>query len=144
MHDSQTIRAHMSQLRIICSAILGGVTLFAGVVWYLNRSGSLPSQDLDLPDWMGLLLNGVALALLLGAHFSPVLFSSHGLSRDEEGALARHRQIVIVGFALREAAAFIALVGALLTGQLLGAGAMVALAYVSMIMAWPSRDQIPT
>ena len=143
MQESPAVRDHMKQMRIICSAIIGGVTVFAGVVYYLHSTGSFTGGDLDLPDWVGMLLNGVALALLLGAHLVRQIFSPPARPRDEEAALTWHRQTIIVGFAVREAAAFTALVGALLTGEVLGAGTMVALTYISMTMAWPRRAQIP-
>jgi hypothetical protein len=47
-----------------------------------------------------------------------------------------------VGFALREGAALIALVGVLLTGQQAGGFAMVGLVLVAMFFAWPRVDQI--
>jgi hypothetical protein len=142
VQHSEAMKKHLNQLSIICSAILGEVAIFAGVVWYLLNSGSMPPQDLDLPSWMSTLINVAALIALLKAQFLPRLFGSPGPNDPEEAWLAWHKRTTIVGFALREAAAFMALVGAMLTGQLVGAILMVGLAFLTMILAWPRADQL--
>jgi hypothetical protein len=142
MHQSAEVQAHLRQLTIISFAILSGVLIFAGVVWFLLSSGSFPPEGLDLPPWMGTLLNGVALVVLVKAHFLPKILGAPGPGTPEEALLAWHKRSVIVGFALREAAAFVALVGAMLTGRLPGAIAMVGLAILAMLLAWPRKEQL--
>jgi hypothetical protein len=142
MQQSEEVQGHLRQLTIICLAILSGVIIFSGVVWYLLRTGDLPPGDLDLPSWMGTLFNGVALLVLVKAYLLPRLFRAPGPGAPEDAVLAWHKRNTILGFALREGAAFIALVGALLTGRLTGASAMVGLAVVTMILAWPRAEQL--
>ena len=142
MQQSEEVRGHLRQLTIIGLAILSGVILFSGVVWYLLKTGDLPPGDLDLPSWMGTLFNGVALVALVKAYFLPSLFRAPGPDAPEDAVLAWHKRTTILGFALREGAAFIALVGALLTGRLTGASAMVGLAIVTMILAWPREEHL--
>lgn len=137
MQPSEAQKAHLTQLSIICSAILTGVAIFAGVVVYLLRTGSMPPKDMDLPSWMGTLFHVVALVALIKAQLLPHLFGRPSRDAPEEAHLAWHRRTVIVGFALREAAALMALVGLMLTGQVAGATFMVGLAILTMVLAWP-------
>jgi hypothetical protein len=142
MQQSEAVKRHLMQLSTICAAIVGGVAIFAGVVWYLLSTSTMPPQDLDFPSWMGTLLNVAALVALLKAQFLPRLFGTPGSGAPEGAWLAWHKKTTIVGFALREAAAFIALVGAMLTGQLVGAVFMVGLAFLAMVLAWPREAQL--
>lgn len=142
MQQSEPVKGHLSQLNIICSAIFAGVVIFAAVVWYLLRSGAMPPHDMDLPAWTSTLANVLALVVLLKAQFLPRLFGIPGSGASEEDWIAWHKRTVVVGFALREGAAFIALVGAMLTGRLVGATYMVGLAFLAMVLAWPRMGQL--
>ena len=142
MRQSEEVQAHLRQLSIICFAVFSGVVIFTVVVWYLLASGDFPPEDLDFPSWMGSMFNAVALVALVKAHFIPRLFGKPGPGAPETAWMAWHKKTIIVGFALREGAAFVALVGAMLTGQLVGAIIMVGLAIISMIPAWPRVEQM--
>lgn len=142
MRQSDALATHLRQLGIVCVAILAGVLIFSGVVWYLLNSGDLPPQNGGLPSWLGTLFNVVGLVALLKAYFLPRLLASPEAGAPEETVLAWHKRTTIVGFALREAAAFIALVGALLTGRLTGAIGVAGLAVFAMVLAWPRASQI--
>jgi hypothetical protein len=142
MQQTEAMKSHLNQLSIFCSAIFAGVAVFAAVVWYLLDSGSMPPQDLDLPSWMSTLFNVAALVAMLKAHFLPRLFGTPGPGAQEEAWLAWHKKTTMVGFAFRDAGALIALVGAMLTGQLVGAAFMVGLASLTMVLAWPRADQL--
>ena len=133
---------HLRQLTIICLAILTGVVLFAGVVWYLLNSGAFIPPE-SVPPYLATVLNLVGLLFLLKAHLLPRFFRPPPQGAAEEDLLGWHRQVTIIAFALREAAALGALVGALLTGKLAAATAIVGLVVVTMILAWPRADQIP-
>ncbi len=142
MRPSEAVQAQVRQLSFFCGAIFAGVGIFAAVVWYLLSSGVMPPQDLDLPPWLGTLLNATALVALVKAQFLPRILSKPGAGAGEEMLLAWHKRTTLVGFALREAAAFIALVGAMLTGQMAGAAMVVGLALFAMILAWPTSDRM--
>ena len=142
MRESQEVRAQIQQLGIISLAILSGVLIFTGVVWYLLGSGRLPPEGLDLPPWIGTLFNVLALVALVKAHLLPRLFPAPGPSAPDAAVLAWYRRTIIVGFAVREAAAVVALAGAMLTGQLTGAVALVGLVVVAMVLAWPSGERL--
>ena len=142
MNQSEGVRTHLNQLSIIASAIIAGVAIFAVVVWYLLSTGAMPPQDMDLPGWMGTGFNALALVMLVKAYLLPRIFSRPGQGAPEEAMLAWHKKTTIVGFALREAAAFTALVGAMLTAQIVGAIVMVGLTFVTMILTWPRAAQI--
>jgi len=140
---SQAVEDHLRQLSIICFAILSGVALFAGVVWYLvNVAGFSPSTN--LPAMLPLLANILALVIILKALFLPRFRPPPGPGAPEEAMLGWHKTNTIIGFALREAAAFIALMAVLLTGEQTGGFAMAALAVVSMVLAWPKAEQLET
>jgi hypothetical protein len=142
MHQSEGVQAHLRQLTLICFAFLSGVLIYSGVVWFLLTSGSAPPEDLDLAPWTGTLFNGIALVALVRAHFPPKLLRAPGRDASEENLIAWHKNTTLIGFSLREGAALIALVGAQLTGKVVGAIAMVGWAIIAMILAWPRAEQL--
>ena len=140
-NSSEAVQSHLKQLGMVCFAILMGVVIFCGVVWYLvNPGGFTPLEG--LPSYLPTVLNLVALVLLLKAHLLPRLLPPPGSGADEESRLAWHRRNTILAFALREGAAIIVLVGILLTGQQTGGFAVVGLALVAMILGWPRLSQL--
>jgi hypothetical protein len=140
-HPSEEAEQHLKQLSIICFAILTGVVLFCGVVWYLvNPGGFTPSEG--LPSYLATLLNLVALLLLFSAHLLPRLFRAPGSGSSEESHLAWHRGTTIGGFALREGAAIVALVGIIVSGKQVGGFAVAGLAVVTMVFSWPRLSQL--
>ena len=143
-NPSVEVQDHLRKLSIICFAILMGVLIFGGVVWYLLKSGTFSPLE-DLPPYFATLFNLVALVAILKAHFLPRFFQRppQAAEAPKEAWLAWHHKTTIVGFALREGAAFVALVGVLLTGQQTAGFALAALAGLSMIMAWPRAEQLP-
>jgi hypothetical protein len=142
MQLSEPVRAHLRQLTLICFALLSGVLIYSGVVWFLLTSGSMPPEDLDLAPWMGTLFNGIALVALVRAHFPPKHLRAPGRDASEKDLIAWHKNTTLIGFSLREGAALIALVGALLTGKVVGAIAMVGWAIIAMMLAWPRAEQL--
>lgn len=142
MKQSESLTQHLNQLAIISLAIMGGVVLFSAVVGYLLGEGTLPQGDADFPPWMSPLFNGVSLVVLVKALFLPRLFAPPTAGAPEEEWLAWHKKSTIVGYALMEGAALIALVGVILTGRSLGAIFMVGLALLAMVFAWPRADQL--
>jgi hypothetical protein len=112
------------------------------VVWFLLTSGNAPPEDLDLAPWAGTLFNGIALVALVRAHFPPKHLRAPPRDASEEELIAWHRQATLVGFALRDGAALFALVGAQLTGKVVGAMALVGWAIIAMILAWPRAEQL--
>ena len=142
MRQSEGVQAHLRQLNLICLAFLSGILIYSAVVWFLLTSGSAPPEDLDLEPWMGTLFNGIALVALVRAHFPPKLLRAPGRDAPEEDLIAWHKKTTLIGFSLREGAALIALVGAQLTGKVVGATAMVGWAIIAMILAWPRAGQL--
>jgi hypothetical protein len=138
---SHAMAQHLGRLKILCGAILAGVLIFAAVVWYLLRSGAFTPSE-ALPSYLATSLNLVGLLLIVSAHFLPRFFRRPAEGAPEEAHLARHGQVTLVTFALREAGAFAALVGALLTGEMLGGVAVASLAVLTMLLAWPRAEQV--
>lgn len=139
-NPSEAVEQHLKQLGIICLAIASGVVIFGGVVWYLLNSGGFTPAE-GLPGYLATLFNLAALVALLKAHFLPRLFPPPPSGAPEESRLAWHKRNTILGFAIREGAAFIALVGVLMTGQQAGGFTIAGLAIVAMAFAWPRLDQ---
>jgi hypothetical protein len=138
---SDAVAQHLRRLKILCSAILAGVVIFAAVVWYLLTSGAVtPSETVS--SSLATLLNLVGLLLILAAHFLPRFFRRPPEEAPEEAHISRHGQVTLVTFALREGGAIVALVGALLTGELTGGVAVASLAVFTMLLAWPRGEQI--
>lgn len=139
--SSDAVTQHLRQLAILCSAILAGVVIFVAVVWFLLSSEAYTPSE-TLPSYLATVLSLVGLVLILNAHLLPRFFPPPPEDGPEEARLAWHRQVTLIGFALREGGAFVALVGALLTGELAGGAAVAALAVVTMLLAWPRAEQI--
>lgn len=138
---SQALDQHLRQLGIIGSAIFTGVVVFAVVVWYLLSSGAYTPSD-GIPPYMGPMLNGVGLVVLVSAVLLPRVLPAPSRGASEAELLGWHKRNAILGFALREGAAFVALVGVLLTGRMAGGFAVAALALLSMAFAWPRKEQL--
>jgi protein-S-isoprenylcysteine O-methyltransferase Ste14 len=132
---------HLGRLKILCGAILAGVVVFAAVVWFLLSSGTFTPPE-AIPSYMATLLNLAGLLLIVSAHFLPRFFHRPPKEAPGEAHLARHGQVTIITFALREGGALVALVGALVTGEMLGGVAVASLAVVTMVLAWPRAEQI--
>ncbi len=138
---SEAVEQHLKRISIICVGIMAGVVIFGGVVWYLLNSGLFTPPE-GLPSYLATLFNLVALVAIVKAHFVPRLFPAPPFDASEESRLGWHNRNTLLGFALREGGAAIALVGVLLTGQQAGGFAMAGLAIVAMVFAWPRLDQI--
>lgn len=95
-------------LRVIRSALLGGVLLFGGVIWYLHSSGSAPANT-SFPGahWIFLVV------CLMAA--GGVLFVRGAQARAE--TFASRASLAIVGWALGEGAALFGGIHWLLTGR---------------------------
>jgi hypothetical protein len=140
-NPSAAVEQHLRKMGLVCSAILSGVVVFSAVVWYLVNRGGFTSPE-GLPNYLATLFNLVAFVALLKAHFLPRLFPPPPAGASEEALLTRHGRNTILGFALREGAGFIALVGVLLTGRQAGGFALAGLAIIAMVFAWPRLDQL--
>jgi|GEM_PF-1351007 len=138
---SDAMAQHLGRLKILCGAILAGVVVFAAVVWYLLRSGAFTPPE-AIPSYLATLLNLAGLLLIVTAHFLPRFFRRPPKEAPEEAHLARHGQVTIITFALREGGALVALVGALVTGEMLGGLAVASLAVFTMLLAWPRAEQV--
>ena len=140
-NPSDAAKQHLKQLGIVCSAIITGVVIFGFVVWYLRGTGGFTPTE-GISPFLPSLFNLAALLALVISFLLPHFLPPPPSEAAEEDRLARHRRDTILGFALREGAAFIALVGVLVTGQAAGGFAMAGLAVVAMIFAWPRLNQL--
>jgi hypothetical protein len=141
MSEPDDVQQHFKMLSVICGAIASGVVIFAGVVWYLLTSGRMGADGTGVPSNLGSTLSIIALFLLVLAHFLPRTLPGPR-EADREAILATHRRNTIVAMALREGAAFLALVEALLTGQMMPGMAVALLAVLTILFGWPRKAQI--
>ena len=139
--QSEAFAQHLRQLSVICFALMTGISLFGGIVWYLLNGGGFTPPD-GIPGYLSTLLNVLALLAIVKALFLPRLFPPPPRDASEEGLLAWHQRATIIGFALRDGAAMMALVGVLITGQQPGGFAVAGLAVLSMGLSWPRANQI--
>jgi hypothetical protein len=128
-------------LRIVCAALMGGVVVLGVVVAVLSSSGFEPVA----PGIEGLLLPVTAGYVLLSLVVAPLLESAlkkvpAGADRAE--ATVRFGNAVIVGMALREGAALLAVVVALLTGDLAWGLGLAAVVLLAMMLALPSERKL--
>ena len=57
---TEAVQRHLRQLGIICAAMMMGVALFGGVVWYLVNGGGFTPPE-GMPGYLPTLFNVVAL-----------------------------------------------------------------------------------
>ena len=140
-YSSEALEEHIKQLNIICFAVVSGMLIFAGLVWYLVAGGGFTPPE-GLPSYLAMVLNLTGLVFLVKAHFLPRISPGPSQGAPEEARIAWHKRNTILGFALREGGAFVALVGVLLTGQMAGGFAVAGLAILAMVFAWPRAEQV--
>lgn len=139
------IEGHLQQVRVVVAAIMGSVALLAGVVFFLTSSGQLRPlaegaekiQLIFVP--LGVALLGIAPAMKR-AVFKRA--EAAGFGGDVERWLTAHRTAVILASALREGAAVLGLLLALLTGQPLWSYVLSSLALVTLALDWPKASDL--
>lgn len=138
---NQADQAHR-QLAIITFALVGGMTLFAGVVAMLHTSGSMaPAWNGGTMLRLGAAVVGVGL-LAVGAMLTPRPGSAPGAPAGGQESPGSILNGTIVAQAVREGAGMLGGVVGLLTGDLLLMAALVAASAAAMIVALPSRDEM--
>jgi hypothetical protein len=142
MTGSEEIRQHFRILSVICMAILSGILIFAGVVWFLRSSGEFAGGGSESGASLSTVLNLAALSTLVVAHILPRSLAATSPGAQQEEVLATHKKATIVSMAIREGAALMALVGVLVTGEFKLGMAVAGLAVVLILLGWPRRSQI--
>lgn len=141
MSPSSEVHQHFRNLHLICGALLSGVVLYGVVVFVLLRSGTMGSVE-QVPSSVGPILNLIALGVLVVAHFLPRNLPRPARDAPLGEALAWHKRTILIATALREGAAFLALVGVLLTGSWAPGIGVVGLAILTILLGWPKEAQI--
>jgi hypothetical protein len=114
MSDNLSARA-VRPLQLICIALILGLVLFCTVALFLSLSGVVqPDAGAELVTWilLGLSLPQIMATQVVAGRLLPV-----GKS-DPESLVARYRTSSIVAWAGLEGAAFMNIVGLLLSGNL--------------------------
>ena len=142
MAESEEVRQHLRVLSVICAAILSGILLSAGVTWYLRSSGTFGGDTSGGAVNLSTILNLAALMVLVVAHFLPRALAATGPGAPFEEILAAHKRSIIIGMALREGAALMAIVGVLLTGEVTPGMTVAGLAVVLILLGWPRKSQL--
>lgn len=139
--SSEKDRRALRSVRVVCVALMGGVVVLGAVVTVLLASGFEPLA----PGIKGLLLPVTAGYVLLSLVAAPLLESALRkvpASADRAEALGRFSTAVIVGMALREGAALLAVVAGLLTGDLAWGLGLAAVVLLAMVLALPSDRKL--
>jgi hypothetical protein len=133
-------------LTILWGAMVGGVVVFAGICFFLLRSGSVRPQP-DPGSHLALILVTAGFAALVAAPFlgrALTLWTepTRGGGADLERALDAYRLAIVAASGLREAAGLVGGLTVLLTGQLVGGLALAVAAVVMLVRGRPRREHL--
>jgi hypothetical protein len=135
-------------LNVVCVALLLSVGVFAMVAWFV-ASGPGASEQVGPPVPDALAYAGVlvGIGLLVAAPFvqRKILERAAVTVRADERtvtALESYRLATLLAFILREGAAIVGLMLALLTGEGMWCYVLSAMALVAMIWGWPRQEQL--
>jgi hypothetical protein len=141
------VDARLRNLNLICVAITGSVLVYGAVAWFLfARAGYAPSGAIHDVPFLPYILAAAGVGALVIAPLISAAILRQGLSHvartDPTAALNAVQTSVIVGFAVREAAAVIGLVITLLSGSMTWVVVLGAAAVASMLAAWPRKEKL--
>jgi F0F1-type ATP synthase membrane subunit c/vacuolar-type H+-ATPase subunit K len=134
-------REALRTLRLVCVALMAGVVVLGVVVAALLLGGLEPLA----PGLEGLLLpvtGGYALLSLVAAPLLESALRRVPAGADRAQAMGRFSTAVIVGMALREGAALLAVVAALLTGDLAWGLGLATVVLLAMALALPTDRKL--
>lgn len=139
------VEQRLRTLHLICAALAFSSALVAGIVFFLDATGSMP-EPVGLPDVVVQVLAGVGIfQILLAPALQRSLFKraqAEGFAGNPAAWLDAYQRAVVVGFAVREATAMLGFVLAILTGTPLFSYALSAAALLSMATGWPRRGHL--
>jgi hypothetical protein len=124
---------------VICIAILASIPFYVAVAWMVAGQRADASGG-GLPPVLVWVLGAFGIALLAAAQAVWAAMKRAAATRPTPAQrLASYRTAAIVSFAMRESAAIIGLVIALLTGDLRWCLALSAAAVLAMLLSFPRR-----
>jgi hypothetical protein len=129
--------ARLVPTRIIAIALMGGPTIFLGVVLFLVRSGTTENPPEDWHQFLDWIALGMGL-WAFGAHvLVPRLVKSQGAD-----PLMSYQRATITRLAFSEGAALFGCVAYLITGRPMGAGVAIAMILFMAGAQFPSRYRL--
>ena len=130
-------------LPILAGAFAASVVVYPGIAWFLTSEAmDAGFQPPGLPAPLPAVLAGVGVVLLLVAPWIEGRLRAGTAGVGGDRAVQAYRTAILVGFALREAAAVLGLVVAVTTGRPLWCYLLSLAALVAMASAWPSRGRL--
>jgi len=139
------VATHLTQVQLVVAAILGSVSLLAGVTFLLSSGGKLRPLMAD-GETVQLVLAPLAVALLgIAPALKRALFKraeAEGFGGDTGLWLAAHRRAVLVASVLREGAALAGFLMSLVSAQAHWSYLFSALAAVTLILDWPKASDL--
>lgn len=142
----ERIEEELKLVNVLCLALVASVGIYAGMAWYLvDGPGAFRAiaAEASLLVWGGV---AVAALLLLVA---PVVYRKlleqaerPSVTGDISAPLAHYRMAVLLSHVLREGAALIGLMIALLSGETLWCYALCGVTVIAMFAGWPRRRDL--
>lgn len=115
--EDQTPRQYMRSLKLVHFALLFGMIIFAGVVYYVN-----PSTRFDYTE-TGVFIFAVPIIMILGILLGNLIFNKLVIRTYKQKSLKtkldNYLSALIIKFAFVEGPGLLSLVGYLLTGNLI-------------------------
>lgn len=144
--DRERVTEQLRFLNVVCIGMVAAVIAYAVVAWFV-ASGDGAIAGPELPDGFGWVGVAVALSLLAAAPIvqRKTMEGATRRQRPEEGMLAsleHFRLGTLMAFMLREGAAIVGLMLALLTGNPNWCYGLAAVTMVAMIWGWPRREDL--
>jgi hypothetical protein len=124
---------------LICFAIMTSIPFYVAIAWIVVGQSDGAAVG-ALPPVLTWALGAVGIVMLVVAQAVWTAMKRGAATRPTPAErLASYRTAAIVSFAMRESAAIIGLVIALLTGDLRWCLALSAAAVLAMLLGWPRR-----
>jgi len=135
--DVSLVERHR-MLTLVCGAFLGTLPVYLVIAWTTAVAGGLAPGLPGFVPWM-LAAAGLAALLVAGAVTRSMIRQGFTSSSDPGRRTRLFFHAVVIGFAIRDAAAAAGFAATLLTGDLRWCGALCVATAVAMLAGWPAR-----
>ncbi len=135
--DPSLVERHR-MLTLVCGAFLGTLPVYLVIAWTTAVAGGLAPGLPGVVPWV-LTATGLAALLVAGAVTRSMIRHGFTSAANADGRTRLFFHAVVIGFAIRDAAAAAGFAATLLTGELAWCGASCLATAVAMLAGWPGR-----